>query len=143
MPYTGNHLSFVTAKDANGNERHYFSGGQEQENEYDGNKVDHYEYIPATDTWVRRQNLPMSRGHTSSSTRPIGCGYIVVGGCTNAERLNDVTYYDIATDTWTKIGELPVRVNTPVCDIHRPSNTLYCETGYVTGKLSFMVQMAV
>jgi hypothetical protein len=148
MPYKGNHLSFVTATDGEGNERHFFCGGQAQENESGGNKVDHYEYIPSSDTWIKHKDMPFPRGHTSSSTRPFGCGYLVIGGTdVGLNKRSDVTFYNIATDTWTKIGDLPNGLNTPVCDINRNTNTgfstLYCETGYVSGSFSYKRQIAL
>lgn len=47
----------------------------------------------------------------------------VVGRETTA----DVSFYDIASNQWTKIGELETKVKTPVCDIK--NNWLYCGTG--------------
>jgi hypothetical protein len=144
IPFKGNHISFVTTKDSQGRERHYFSGGQREENEYNGNNDDHYEYIVANDTWVKRQSLPMPRGHASSSTRAHGCGYLVIGGCTNGgQHLSDVTYYSVETDSWVKIGALPEGLNTPVCDINRNTNMLHCETGYVSKGFSFKRQISL
>jgi hypothetical protein len=147
QPYRGNHISFVTATDAMGKERHYFLGGQDGENEADGNKVDHYEYNVTTDTWIPRQSLPRGRGHSSSSTRPFGCGYLMAGGATNGKRkLSDIGYYHIPTDSWTSIGDLPKALNTPVCDIvtqgdETTSSWLYCATGFIRGKFDYKIQI--
>jgi Galactose oxidase, central domain len=142
IPYTANHMSFVTAKDGEGNERHFFSGGQDKENEPGDNKVDHFEYIPSNNKWTRRKDLPFPCGHTSSSTRPFGCGYLVIGGTeVDWNRRSDVTFYNIATDTWTKLGDLPHKLNTPICDINHNTNTLYCENGLLTENFSYKRQI--
>jgi hypothetical protein len=130
MPYKGNHISFVSAYDGDNKQRHFFLGGQESEGEFGDNIASHYEYIVATNTWVTRQPLPYPRGHASSSTHYVGCGFVLVAGCTNGgNKVNDVTYYEIDTNTWNKIGEYAQALNTPVCDIHRPTSTMYCEGG--------------
>jgi hypothetical protein len=36
---------------------------------------------------------------------------------------SDVTFYNIATDTWTKLGDFPNALNTLVCDINCKTNT--------------------
>jgi N-acetylneuraminic acid mutarotase len=144
IPFLGNHISSVTALDSAGVEHHYFFGGQEEENEYNGNNDNHYEYIVAADKWVARQALPFPRGHASASTRSYGCGYLVLGGCTNGGvKVSDVTYYSIATDTWTKIGDLPMGINTPVCDINTVTNTIYCETGSLGSTFSHYRQISL
>ena len=137
LPYLANHLSYTTAnKDATGKERHYFFGGQTAHNEANGNKSDLFEYDAANDVWIKRTSLPIPRGHASSSTRAIGCGFIVAGGCINGgNKITDVSYYDVPTDTWTKIGDLTDAINTPVCDIST-SGVLYCESGYAMGSYS-------
>jgi hypothetical protein len=130
IPYKGNHISFVTAYDGTNSQRHFFLGGQESEGEAWDNIASHYEYVVASNTWVARQSLPFPRGHASSSTHYIGCGFVLVAGCKNGGiKVSDITYYDIDTNTWTKIGDYAHALNTPVCDIHRPTNTMYCEGG--------------
>lgn len=134
IPFRGNHLSSVTAVDASGHERHYFAGGQKEEDEANGNSADHYEYDAVQNVWIPRQFLPIPRGHASSSTRATGTcgGYIVAAGCTNGDqKIADVSYYDIARDAWTSIGNLTRTMNTPVCDFGfgERGNVLYCESG--------------
>jgi N-acetylneuraminic acid mutarotase len=143
IPYTANHISYVTTTDAAGRERHYFSGGQDRENEAFGNKRDHYEYVASTDTWTRRMPIPFARGHTSSSTRAVGCGYFVAGGATNGKvKLSDISYYHVPTDRWTvSIGQLPKALNTPVCDIS--GEYWYCESGLVYGKFSYKIRITI
>lgn len=146
IPYTGNHISFVTAYDGEGHERHFFLGGQHEEREHDGNIVSHYEYLADSDSWVAREPLPAPRGHAASSTRWIGCGFLLVAGSTDGGKVSDVDYYSIETNSWTKLGDhpwIPSGINTPVCDIHRPDNTLYCESGEVNSFASYKRQIIV
>jgi Kelch motif len=143
IPFTGNHLSFVTARDANGTERHFFSGGQRAEDEAHGNNVEHFEYNAVDDVWIPRRLLTLPRGHASSSTRAVGCGYLVAAGATNGGiKTADVSYYDISTDTWTSIGALPKPINTPVCDIGH-DGMLYCESGFDNRRFSHRIRIEV
>jgi hypothetical protein len=121
MPFKANHLSFVTAKDHEGAERHFFFGGQRNGNEASGNVKEVYEYVVATDAWYRHTDMTLSRGHTSASTMAFGCGFITAGGTTNEYgKTSDISYYDIPSQTWTSIGNLPRKENTPICDIYAP-----------------------
>jgi hypothetical protein len=144
IPFLANHMSFVTAVDANTNqERHYFLGGQVGENEYTGNVVDNFEWDMDRLTWVRRRSMPMTRGHAASSTRAVGCGFVIAAGSTNENgKTADVSYYNVPTDTWTSIGTLPNAINTPVCDIDVVERYMYCESGWATGSFSWRRQMA-
>jgi hypothetical protein len=124
IPYQANHLSYVTHRDETGTERHFFLAGQKQEYEANGNLVDNYEFVAASETWIRRADIPFSRGHAAASTRAVGCGFIIGGGSTNSnstarKRIADISYYDIPSDTWTAgIGMLPHEGATPVVVIH-------------------------
>jgi hypothetical protein len=129
VPYRANHLSSVTHRDYSGVERHFFAGGQRQEYESQGNLADNFEFIAATETWVRRKSMTLARGHATASTRAIGCGFILAGGSVNSattakNRTSDISYYDIPTDTWTSIGNLSHNLATPVVDIH-PNGYMY------------------
>lgn len=125
FPYLANHLSYVTHTDDRGTERHFFLGGQVGENECCTNFGLNYEFIASSETWVKRASMPIPRGHASSSTRAIGCGFIVAGGAINSgstkrARTDDISYYDIPTDTWTiEIGKLPKETVTPIVDIDK------------------------
>lgn len=134
IPFLANHMSYVTTKDASGKSRLYFVAGQVGENEKSGNVKDNYEFDVASETWIQRKDMPFTRGHASSSTNGVPCGYIIAGGSTNEMgKTADIHYYDIGSDSWTKIGELPGSVNTPVCDIDFEGGMYWCETGwYVT-----------
>jgi len=132
IPFDSNHMSFVTASctmDGTLSERHFFVGGQVGENEYTGNNKDNYEYDVESDTWIKMRDMPYTRGHAASSTRAIGCGFLIAGGSTNEfGKTKGVYYYSIPDNSWTKIGELPQAINTPVCDVS-PDGYLYCESG--------------
>jgi hypothetical protein len=142
IPFHANHMSFVTAIDAIGKERHYFTGGQMGENEPDGNQAAHFEYDAINDQWFERHFMTIPRSHAASSTRAIGCGFIMVAGCTNGGvKIADISYYDIPTDTWTSIGNLSDAINTPVCDIG--SGVLYCDTGWDSGRFSKKIGIAL
>jgi hypothetical protein len=137
MPYISNHISYTTTKDAAGKVRHFFVGGQVGENEFSGNVKDHYEFDAVNLTWTPRAQQLFTRGHASSSTNAVPCGYIIAGGSTNEfGKTKDISYYDIATNSWIKIGELPSAVNTPVCGIDFIGGMYYCETAWTTGKFS-------
>jgi Kelch motif len=129
LPLLANHLSSVTAKDGSGKEHHYWMGGQSGGNECCGNHAEVYEYVPDAQggQWIPRKFMPLTRGHAASSTKAIGCGFIIAGGTTNVlGKITDVSYYDIPSDTWTKIGDLPKAKNTPVCAIN--AGMIYCES---------------
>jgi hypothetical protein len=142
IPIRGNHMSFVTARDATGKERHYFLGGQLSENECCGNIAENYEFDAVDEVWIRRQAMPFTRGHAGSSTRAIGCGFIIAGGTTNGSgKISDVSYYDIPKDEWIRIGDLTLPINTPVCDHN--GGYLYCETGRPKDKFSWRRQITL
>lgn len=73
----------ATAIDASGRERHYFLAGQVGENEHTGNVDDNYEWDIAGERWIRRRDLPFTRGHASSSTNAVNCGFMIAAGSTN------------------------------------------------------------
>ena len=142
IPYVGNHISYVTAYDDNGKERHYFVGGQLSGDEFNSNLADHVEWDAENEQWIKRQSMPFPRGHSASSTRAIGCGYITIAGAKNRwAKTSDVSYYDIPSDSWKKIGDLPEALNTPVCDIS--NGWLYCESGHPHSRFSYKRQLTV
>jgi Malectin domain len=144
LPYAANHMMAVTAKDSNGKERHYAFGGQYRENECCGNYAFNYEYDPMKDEWIRRADLPATRAHGTGSTHGFGCGFITVAGNTNGAeitKISNVTYYDIGANTWTEVGNVPHELNTPICDINRNTNVMYCETGVLWTSRSFKRQL--
>lgn len=142
IPFLGNHISFATAIDQNNQQRHYFVGGQEGENEYTGNTKNTYEYIVGTDTWIRRTDMPFTRGHASSSTVAVSCGFLVAGGSTNEfGKTDDISYYNTVNDTWQTIGNLPFALNTPVCAVG--FGKMQCTSGWANGDFSYSVGFAV
>jgi hypothetical protein len=142
IPFFGNHMGFVTARDDYRRERHFFVGGQQGEHEETGNTKANYEWIAANDTWVARRSMPLSRGHAASATKAIGCGFLVAGGTTNELGMTvDISYYDIPSNSWKTIGSLPTAVNTAVCEFG--GGYLYCETGWATGPFSLRRKIVV
>jgi N-acetylneuraminic acid mutarotase len=140
LPYKGNHLSHVTAYYQN-KPRYYWAGGQIAQEEAYGNQKDLFEWDQASKTWIRRADMPLPRGHASSSTIAYGCGFIMIGGAVNGnDKTTNISYYAINTNTWIKIGDLPLKMNTPVCDIVRNvagSDWVYCQTGPVSVSFSW------
>lgn len=121
-PHKANHLSAVTAFDSVGNERHFFLGGQVGKDECQRNLDKVYEWHADSMTWTQHTNIPFARGHAPSSTLPISCGFVMAGGSVNSpsgcfNQTADISYYDIERSTWTSIGNLSNKVNSPVCSI--------------------------
>lgn len=142
IPFVANHMSSVTAIDGTGNEHHFFMGGQNSEIECCGNHKEIYEFDAENETWIRRADMPVTRGHAASSTRPISCGFLIAAGTTNEYgKTADVSYYNIPTDAWTSIGNLTNALNTPVCDLK--GGYLYCESGWVNVGFSYRRQITV
>ena len=145
IPYKANHISHVTAY-YQGKPHYYWAGGQIQQSESNGNQDDLFEWDQATKTWIRRADMPLSRGHATASTVAYGCGFIMAGGAINTgSKTDDISYYGIDTNKWTKIGKLPEEINTPVCGIVRNvtgSDWIYCQTGKVGGEFSWKVRIS-
>jgi N-acetylneuraminic acid mutarotase len=141
IPFHGNHMSFVTAVDSTGMERHYFFGGQSADNEATGNTAVMFEYVATTDQWIRRASMPFPRGHSAAASRAIGCGFIVAGGRTNTGLTNDISYYHIPTNKWRSIGTLPVEIHTNVCIVY--DDMLRCETGWAQGSFTSQRQISM
>jgi N-acetylneuraminic acid mutarotase len=140
IPYKGNHLSHVTAYHQ-GRARYYWAGGQLEQQEKFGNQNDLVEWDQASKTWIKRADMTLARGHASTSTIPYGCGFLMIGGAINTgDKTPNIAYYGIDTDKWTSIGELPKKMNTPVCVIVRNvenSDWVYCQAGPVNGEFSW------
>jgi hypothetical protein len=134
LPYMSNHVGFTTVK-YKGKNRYYVLGGQTGEDEFRGNHDELYEFDVTQNSWIKRRKMPQKRGHFSASTIPYGCGFLIVGGATNAGKTSNITYYSIETDSWSHVGNVPNRLNTPVCVITRGS--LFCESGFLTKKFSW------
>lgn len=140
IPFYGNHVGFVTARDEFNRERHFFVGGQQGEEEHTGNTRENYEWIASNDTWAARRSMPLSRGHAASATKAIACGFMVIGGTTNEHGMTkDISFYDIPSNSWTTTGSLPSAVNTAVCEYG--GGYLYCETGWAEGHYSVRRKM--
>jgi N-acetylneuraminic acid mutarotase len=135
-PYKANHVSHVTAY-LQGKPHYYWAGGQIAQEEDSGNQDDLVEWDQATKTWIRRADMPLPRGHASSSTIPYGCGFLMIGGAINTgTKTTNIAWYNIETDKWHSIGDLKNKINTPVCDVVKNLNGtdwIYCQTGSVSG----------
>lgn len=96
----------------------YAIGGQHERNEVDGNQNQVDVYNPATNTWKRVANLPVPRGHISSSTFVTDGRIDVIGGTLNGNKPSaDVTTYDPQANVWVKLPSLPAGRKTPVADV--------------------------
>jgi N-acetylneuraminic acid mutarotase len=139
-PYKGNHVSHVTAY-YQGTPHYFWAGGQLEQNESKGNQDDLVEWDQSSKTWIKRADMLFARGHASSSTVAYGCGFIMIGGAINTgTKTSDISYYGVDSNKWTKIGDLPFKMNTPVCDIVRNvagSDWIYCQTGQIGGVYSW------
>ena len=64
-------------------------------------------YNPRTDTWIQKQDMPVSRVDFDSGV--VAGKIYVIGGSirSNGERINRVDVYNPATDTWVKGREMP------------------------------------
>jgi hypothetical protein len=134
IPYRANHVGGATVT-YGGVERHYVLGGQNASNEQYGNYNMLYEYIANTDTWTRKADMPQATGHISASTLAYNdCGVIILGGANNCW-----CHTSIGSNNWTKIGDLPVALNTPVCSI--VNDWLYCQSGVAWGNFSWKAQL--
>ena len=143
-PLLSNHVAHVTAKDSFGRERHYWAGGQRGEYEANENQNNVYEWDARSEQWIERMRMPLTRSHATESTRAIGCGLVVAGGTTNEHgKTSDISYYDIPTDTWTSIGNLPRAIRTPVCDFSSDGYYFYCFTGNIKGRFSFRIPITL
>jgi N-acetylneuraminic acid mutarotase len=137
-PYKANHVGFTTVV-YQGVERHFMMGGQEAHNEWSGQLNRTYEYVSTTDTWIQRASMLSGTSHIQSSVIPYNnCGVLVVGGKNNlASVSSDVVYYDIGTNTWSKIGTTPTSISASVCDVI--DGYLYCQTGCIGCKFSYRI----
>lgn len=144
-PFMANHIGKVTVKAYDGKQRHYMLGGQHKEDEGNGNTNLVYELDGTTLQWTQRKNMTFARGHFSESAVPYkDCGFFIAGGAINTGgggrlQTSDISYYDIRTDTWTFVGNLTRKINTPVCTIF--DGYFYCQSGLPGGYFSKRVKI--
>lgn len=67
---------------------------------------DFYEYIPATDTWVAKANLPEKTAFASGFVVD-DKGYMCFGANTNSQFSNKLYMYDPTTNIWTNKADFP------------------------------------
>ncbi|HNW70240.1 MAG TPA: kelch repeat-containing protein [Bacteroidales bacterium] len=68
---------------------------------------DVWEYNPATDTWLQKNNFPGPGRHDAFAFSFAGKGYICFGQDDNQVRLNDLWEYNPSTDNWTQKANFP------------------------------------
>ncbi|MBM7845279.1 kelch repeat-containing protein [Herpetosiphon giganteus] len=109
----------------------YAVGGQHGKAEESANQTEVDRYDPATDTWTRVADMPIAKGHTSSSTFGYRGRLLVIGGSINGGTSGlasaDVLMYDPKSDVWMKLVSLPAYRKTPVADVW--DNKLVVTTG--------------
>ncbi|MEO1029897.1 MAG: kelch repeat-containing protein [Bacteroidota bacterium] len=115
LPNARNHLSAASF-----NGLIYAIGGQtghDNESEVlDTNLLEVYD--PDTDTWSTLQNLPTARSHFEPGTAVHNGKIIIAGGRTGSSFFyDDVTQYDIATNTWSELCELPENLLAPAAKV--------------------------
>jgi N-acetylneuraminic acid mutarotase len=142
-PHLGNHLGYTTIFHQ-GKERHYIMGGQRGSNEPNGNTIQLHEFDIANNTWSQHKDMLFPRGHLLTSTVKYGnCGFLIMGGAINGKQMtSDISYYSIDTNTWTKIGDLPRALNSPVCTI-AADFYIYCQGGLIREQFAVRRQITV
>jgi hypothetical protein len=139
LTYKGNHIG-STSVWYKGKQRHYIAGGQQGESEQNTNSDIMFEWDADNSRWIRRASMLFPRGHFSSSSVPYkNCGFFIAGGRLNGPKTSDISYYDITTDSWHKIGDLPDELNTPTCDAS--GNVFYCNGGTVGKDFAWKVKI--
>lgn len=48
-----------------------------------GNLDNNYEWDVDSESWIEKQSMPFTRGHASSSTNAVNCGFLIAAGSTN------------------------------------------------------------
>jgi hypothetical protein len=74
-------------------------------------------YDPATNTWVKKANMPTARWALSTSA--VNGKIYAIGGASNGAGLRTVEEYDPATNTWTRKADMPtprILMSTSVVD---------------------------
>ncbi len=133
LPNPRNHLGGVAL-----NGKVYAIGGQRERFESSGNQTQVDVYDPASNTWGRAANLPLGRGHITSSVFTVSGRIMVVGGTVNGGdnglASDDVLLYDPSTNVWLDLPPIPGIRKTPVASLSQ--NTLVVSTGAGYGATS-------
>src|SRR5262249_49759197 len=59
----------------------------------------------------------------------VGNSFYVIGGVSNGTRVANVNRYDVATNTWTALANIPVASEAPTCAYNSGANKIYCAEG--------------
>ena len=81
-------------------------------------------YDPQTDTWSRKQDMPVPRIHFGLGV-VAGKVYIIGGRTGVHEPITRVDIYDPATDTWAKALQMPVQRDLDFDSVAVASNRIY------------------
>lgn len=81
-------------------------------------------YDPQTDTWSRKQDMPVPRIHFGLGV-VAGKVYIIGGKTGIHEKTDRVDIYDPATDTWAKAPQMPVQRDLDFDSVAVASNRIY------------------
>ncbi len=106
LPDTRSHLGAAVV-----NGKIYAIGGQSVQ---DSLVVDHPfldEYVPESDSWTRKADLPSARSHFNSGTVVYGNKIIIIGGIRGDSLLNNITEYNVLTDSWSELCLLPSKTS--------------------------------
>ena len=111
-----NHMAGVAL-----NDKIYAIGGQHNRLEASTNQKEVDVYDPATNTWSRATDMPVGRGHISSSTIVYKGRILVIGGTVdggdNGLASDAVLMYDPVTNQWLQLPPIPAYRKTPVADV--------------------------
>lgn len=95
----------------------YAMGGQQTLDslQQDLTFLDQYDLL--TDSWIRKADLPAPRSHIGGSTMTHNNKIIIVGGKIGDSLLADIIEYNIETDGWAALCQLPTTPTTAVAEV--------------------------
>ncbi|MGB1873953.1 MAG: Kelch repeat-containing protein, partial [Akkermansiaceae bacterium] len=114
------------------NDKIYAVGGQFGHDAINSESNLMHVYDPATDTWSQAASLPLPRSHHEAGTFVHDGHIFVVGGqLSTGPNSDDVSAYEIATDTWKILPTIPLELNGTIAAII--NDTFYVTTGTING----------
>jgi len=112
MPDPRSHLGAVVM-----NGKIYAVGGQQTQDSLIQNLRYLDEYDPLADTWTRKADLPAPRSHIGASTMTHNNKLLILGGKDADSLLNDIVEYDLQSDSWVSLCQLPITPKSPVAQV--------------------------